>query len=401
MSQDTANEISILIDEYFAKTKNPNLVHFKNTNSQHMEAMSDSEQRKIIVLFKSKEAEHVKKDFVNSPDSSSNNNNNSSSNNDDDDASPSSSLSPLNHDLNIQVSSLATTVTASETPLGVKVSRHDFDLNAWEVDNTCTDDAFTNKIRCYIDNSFKELTQRAGYCNFEEDLLKLLSLSSIILFKAVYHDEASLVSAIGKEAIKKYYDASKAKVYEDLEDFDLETLVPISRQLMEFRNNGSRIKLDAELTALQLKTSKSMQNTIQVLKSLAIQVKKPMKTELKESQLTASFVETFFSALFEYDDCLPYNANVREDNACKESYCPDYKIEFYEDDEKKFCNFYGEIKPKKSIKACKQKIYKDLYKLAIFAREEMKQTKLKAVMIAHIVHNCFNFYLMADKKDFF
>ncbi|KAI8336879.1 hypothetical protein EDC96DRAFT_412179, partial [Choanephora cucurbitarum] len=66
-----------------------------------------------------------------------------------------------------------------------------------------------------------------------------------------------------------------------------------------------------------------------------------------------------------------------------------------------FSNFYGEIKPKKSIKACKQKIYKDLYKLAIFARTEMKQNKLKSVMIAHIVHNCFNFYLMIDKKDFF
>ncbi|KAI8360741.1 hypothetical protein EDC96DRAFT_431383, partial [Choanephora cucurbitarum] len=66
-----------------------------------------------------------------------------------------------------------------------------------------------------------------------------------------------------------------------------------------------------------------------------------------------------------------------------------------------FCNIYGETKPKKSIKACKQKAYKDLYKLAIFAREEMKQTKFKTVMIAHIVHNCFNFYLMVDKKDFF
>ncbi|KAI8360742.1 hypothetical protein EDC96DRAFT_545417 [Choanephora cucurbitarum] len=241
MSQDTANEISILIDEYFAKTKNPNLVHFKNTNSRHMEALSDSEQRKVIVLFKSKEAEHVKKDFVSSPESSNNNNNNSSSNNgDDDDASPSSSLPPLNYDLNIQVSSLTTTVIASETPLGAKVSRHDFDVNAWEVDNICTDDAFTNKIRCYVDNSFTELTQRAGYCNFEEDLLKPLSLSSIILFKTVYHDEASLVSAIGKEAIKKYYDAFKAKVYEDLDDFDMETLVPISQQLMIKTNEGPK-----------------------------------------------------------------------------------------------------------------------------------------------------------------
>ncbi|KAI8336878.1 hypothetical protein EDC96DRAFT_611383 [Choanephora cucurbitarum] len=299
MSQDTSNKISTLIDEYFTKAKNPNLVHFKTLNSQHMEAMSESEQRKLVALFKSKEAEQVKKDF-------------SSSSNNDDGASPSSSLPPLNHDLNIEVSSLATTITASETPLGVKASRHDFDLNAWEVDSICTDDAFTKKVRCYIDDSLKELIQRAGYCNFEEDLLKLLSLSSIVLFKKNYHNEASLLSAIGKETIKKHYDASKAKAYENFDDFDLETLVPISQHLMEFRNNGNRIKLDAELTALQLKTSKSMQNTIQVLKSLAIQVKKPMKTEMKESQLTASFVETFFSALFEYDDCLAYNANVRK-----------------------------------------------------------------------------------------
>ncbi|OBZ89010.1 hypothetical protein A0J61_02929 [Choanephora cucurbitarum] len=170
---------------------------------------------------------------------------------------------------------------------------------------------------------------------------------------------------------------------------------------MEYRNNGNRIKLDAEMTAIQLKASKAMQNIVQVLKSLAIQVKKPLKTEMKESQLTASFVETFFSALSEYDDCLAYNANVREDNSCKESYRADYKIDYYEDGQKKFCNFYGEIKPKKSIKSCRQKIYKDLYKLAIFAREEMKVNNLKMVMLSHIVHNCFNFYLMIDKKQYF
>ncbi|RCH78841.1 hypothetical protein CU098_003523, partial [Rhizopus stolonifer] len=128
-----------------------------------------------------------------------------------------------------------------------------------------------------------------------------------------------------------------------------------------FRNNGSRIKFDAEMTALQLKASKYTQNGVQVLKLLAI----------------------------------------KKGNGCKESYRPNYKIEYYEDDEKAFCNFYCEIKPKKSIKACRQKIYKNLYKMTIFAREEMKRDKLKVIMIAHIMHNCFKFYLLMNKEDYY
>ncbi|KAI8338774.1 hypothetical protein EDC96DRAFT_568184 [Choanephora cucurbitarum] len=112
---------------------------------------------------------------------------------------------------------------------------------------------------------------------------------------------------MGKEALRAFYNSFKADIYTGLDDFNMETLIPISTYLMEYRNNGNRIKLDAEMTAIQLKASKAMQNVVQVLKSLSIQ----------------------------YDDCFAYNANVREDNSCKESYRADYKIDYYEDGQKK------------------------------------------------------------------
>ncbi|OBZ89011.1 hypothetical protein A0J61_02928 [Choanephora cucurbitarum] len=83
-------------------------------------------------------------------------------------------LLPQKDDLDIQVSSLVTFAATSKTPLGVKNSNSTFNLNEWKLNDISTNDAFIKKIRQYIDHSLDDLMKRAGYCSFQEDLLKLL-----------------------------------------------------------------------------------------------------------------------------------------------------------------------------------------------------------------------------------
>lgn len=111
---------------------------------------------------------------------------------------------------------------------------------------------------------------------------------------------------------------------------------------------------------------------------------KPVKRRISEIDHCSAYLQPFVRSLLQEPNNNPRNSDlvVDELEEIEESCRPDYKCTVYEGGRYLYTNAYGEVKPQR----CQdnQKLFFDLYKLALYAKDMIFSTKLQSVLCFHV-----------------